>query len=352
MIRQAHGDLLNEDVDALVNTVNTVGVMGKGIALQFKRRFPENFKAYEAACRTGTVVPGRMFVFDAGGLTRPRWIVNFPTKRHWRSRSRLVDIEAGLDDLAKVIDELGIRSVALPPLGCGLGGLDWSEVMPLIEARLSQVNADIVVFAPDGPPPPTAIVDSAPPPPMTAGKAALVSIVDRYAEMTLDGPGLIEIQKLMYFLQVAGQPLRLNYTKGIYGPYADNLRHALISVEGHFLSGFGDGTAPVADGQALEVLPGATELAANVLSSEAEANARIDRVLELSEGFESAYGMELLATVHWAATEEGCADRACVTEKIRGWNPRKQRLFTESHIDTALDRLVAKGWLDQSVLTV
>lgn len=149
----ARGNLLEADVDALVNTVNTVGVMGKGIALQFKNAFPANFKAYEQACKRDAVALGTMFVFDNGQLTRPRWIVNFPTKGHWRSRSRLEDVEAGLEDLRSVITELGITSIAIPPLGCGNGGLDWNIVRPLIEDTLQGLaQAEVYLFAPAGTP--------------------------------------------------------------------------------------------------------------------------------------------------------------------------------------------------------
>lgn len=348
MIRDAHGDLLSCDVDALVNTVNTVGVMGRGIALQFKKRFPSNFKAYAAACKAGDVETGRMFVFDAGQLVRPRWIINFPTKRYWRSNSRIEDIDVGLVDLARVIGELGIRSIAVPPLGCGLGGLRWTEVKPLIEARLETVDADVLVFGPDGSPAAAAVADFRPRPAMTVGKAALVRLVHRYAQSAFGRAGLIEIQKLMYFLQVAGQELRLKYVKGLYGPYADNLRHVLIKIDGHFLTGFGDGTGPVLDSEPIEVLPDAAEEAGEVIAAHPELAARIQRVLQLTEGFESAYGMELLATVHWAATAEGCADRACVVDTVHGWSQRKERLFTPRHIETALDHLVRLDWLDSA----
>jgi O-acetyl-ADP-ribose deacetylase (regulator of RNase III) len=346
MIRGSHGDLLSADVDALVNTVNTVGVMGRGIALQFKKRFPGNFKAYASACKAGEVEIGRMFVFDAGQLMRPRWIINFPTKRHWRSNSRLKDIDAGLDDLAMVVADLGIRSIAVPPLGCGLGGLRWAEVKPRIEAKLGGVDADVLVFGPEGSPAAATITHESPRPAMSVGKAALVRLTDRYGHAALGGAGLIEVQKLMYFLQTAGQPLRLEYAKGLYGPYADSLRHVLVRVEGHFLTGFGDGTNPVRDAEPMDVLPGAAEEADEVVAMHPELAERIERVLQLSEGFESSYGMELLATVHWAATAEGCADRACVVHTVQGWNRRKERLFTSSHINTALDHLVGLGWLD------
>src|SRR6201987_4374327 len=127
MVELTQGDILNASVEALVNTVNCVGVMGRGIALQFRKAFPENFKAYEAACKRKEVVPGRMFVYETGLLTGPRFVINFPTKRHWKGKSRIKDIEAGLVALAREVKDRGIRSIAVPPLGCGLGGLDWSE---------------------------------------------------------------------------------------------------------------------------------------------------------------------------------------------------------------------------------
>lgn len=122
MIRFTKGDILAAQAEALVNTVNCVGVMGRGIALQFKQAYPENFKRYEAACKRGDVVPGKMLVVESSELTWPRFIINFPTKRHWRGKSRIGDIEVGLADLVTVVRDRNIRSIAVPPLGSGLGG--------------------------------------------------------------------------------------------------------------------------------------------------------------------------------------------------------------------------------------
>lgn len=133
MIQIEQGNLLLADVDALINTVNCVGVMGKGLALQFKQAFPDNFKAYAQACAAGGVQAGRMHIHDNGGLVNPRWIINFPTKRHWRDGSRLEDVASGLAALVADVQRLGIQSIAIPPLGCGLGGLDWAVVQPMIE---------------------------------------------------------------------------------------------------------------------------------------------------------------------------------------------------------------------------
>lgn len=151
VIRTVAGDLLRQDADALVNAVNTAGVMGKGIALQFKHAWPEMYADYRAACRRGEVQLGRMHVWTTGSETPPRFIVNFPTKQHWRSSSQLTDIESGLVDLLRVIDELRLQSIAVPPLGCGYGGLAWADVEPLIHRILAPAanRVDIRVFAPN-----------------------------------------------------------------------------------------------------------------------------------------------------------------------------------------------------------
>src|ERR1700693_2272492 len=149
MIEYSTGDILQADAEALVNTVNCVGIMGRGIALQFKNAFPENFKAYVAACKREDVQPGRMFVYETGQLTNPKYIINFPTKRHWRGKSRMEDIDAGLEALAHEIRKRRIRSISLPPLGSGLGGLDWREVRPRIEAALCSLDdVHVIVFEP------------------------------------------------------------------------------------------------------------------------------------------------------------------------------------------------------------
>jgi len=149
MIRYTTGNLLLADVDALVNAVNTVGVMGKGIALQFKQAFPRNFISYREACKRGTVVVGRMFVTETDRLHGPRWIINFPTKKEWRHPSKLEYVREGLVDLARVIGQYDMKSIALPPLGCGYGRLDWSQVKQAIEAALAEVpDVDVLVYPP------------------------------------------------------------------------------------------------------------------------------------------------------------------------------------------------------------
>lgn len=341
----ATGNLLAADADALVNTVNTVGVMGKGIALQFKNAYPAMFKAYAQACKRDQVRLGKMWVFDAGQLTHPRWIVNFPTKGHWRAKSRVLDIEAGLDDLRRVITELAITSIALPPLGCGNGGLDWSEVRPLIKHRLAGLDVNVLLYAPVATPKASQMPVATERPTLTPGKAALVAAADRYDAFGF-GTSLVEVQKLMYFLQEAGEPLRLRYEAKMYGPYADNLRHVLKSLEGHHLRGFGDGSKKVREAEPIEVLPGAAEEAAHALAENAEINERLGRVLSLAEGYESPYGMELLASVHWAMTRDVDPDDLdAVINRVQSWNRRKGRMFTAEHITAAWERLRSQGWV-------
>lgn len=341
MIRYVQGDILEAPSEALVNTVNCVGVMGRGIALQFKRAYPANFKAYAAACKREEVQPGRMFVFDTGELTDPRYIINFPTKVHWRGKSRIEHIESGLEALVSEVKTRGIRSIAIPPLGSGLGGLDWAEVRPLIDRAFAELpEVEVEVYEPVGPPASRAASTARPK--MTAGRAALVALMGRYLGGLLDPAiNLLEVHKLMYFLQAAGEPLQLRYAKAWYGPYAENLRHVLTEVEGHLISGYtGEGDSP---DTAIEVLPGAAAEAESYLSSKDETQSRFDRVAELVEGWESPYGLELLSTVHWVANE-GIRDRTAIAEAVWSWGHRK-RQFTQEQIDLAVDRLTSLGWL-------
>jgi len=151
MIEFIQGNLLTSNAEAIVNTVNCVGVMGRGIALQFKKQFPDNFAYYEAACKRNEVVPGKMLVYETNGLINPRFIINFPTKRHWRSSSSIEDIKAGLADLVNVIKERDISSISIPPLGCGLGRLRWDEVKPLMETTFIQLSGtNVHIYEPIG----------------------------------------------------------------------------------------------------------------------------------------------------------------------------------------------------------
>lgn len=344
MIEFKVGDILAEDAEALVNTVNCVGIMGRGIALQFKQAFPDNFKAYERACKLGQVDPGRMFVFNTGQLTHPRYIINFPTKRHWRGHSRIEDIETGLEALAAEVSSRRIRSVAIPPLGAGLGGLQWSDVRPRIErAFLGLPEVRVLVFEPRGVVEPGAVRVRRKIPAMTPGRAALIVLMDRYLAGLLDPfVTLLEVHKLMYFMQEAGEPLRLRHVAGPYGPYAENLRHVMRAVEGHYVSGYGDGGD--APGKTLQVVPGAVASARTALEAHPDSQARCEKVVQLVDGFESPFGLELLATVHWILTQDHPVAEEELIGRFYAWAERK-RQFSAQQIRLARRVLTERGWL-------
>ena len=343
MIMFKQGDLLVEDAEAIVNTVNCVGVMGRGIALQFKKQFPDNYTYYETACKSNAVVPGKMLIFETNSLMNPRYIINFPTKRHWRDASRIEDIETGLTDLVKNVQELGINSIAVPPLGCGLGGLKWNEVRPLMESAFDQlVDVKTSVFEPSGAPSAEKMAHSQKIPNMTPGRAALVSLTKRYLDGLLDPiVTLLEIHKLMYFLQESGEPLRLNFAKNIYGPFAINLHHLLNAVEGHYLLGYADGGDK--PNKQIQIVAGVEKEADSFLQQRPETVQRINRVAELVDGFETQFGMELLATVHWVAKNEATTLQSVINHTY-DWGAEKQK-FSQRQIGIAFERLRCHNWL-------
>jgi O-acetyl-ADP-ribose deacetylase (regulator of RNase III) len=344
MIEYTSGNILNDEAEALVNTVNCVGVMGRGVALQFKKAWPANFKAYVAACKREEVQPGRMFVFETGQLTLPRYIINFPTKRHWRGKSRIEDIEVGLAALVDFIRSRSIGSVALPPLGSGLGGLEWPDVRARIESALADLSdVRVHVYEPKGAPASDRMHHNREVPRMTAGRAALVGLMRRYLGGLLDPSiSLLEVHKLMYFMQEAGEPLRLKYVKASYGPYAENLRHVVNAIEGHLVSGYGDGGD--APDKPLTLVPGAVDEADAFLQTHTETRERIERVAKLVEGFESPFGMELLSTVHWVlAHDEPPHSAEEVVERTYAWGPQKLQ-FTPRQVGIAVNVLTNQGW--------
>lgn len=352
MIHNAQGNLLQADVDALVNTVNTQGVMGKGIAAQFKRAYPNVFKSYSHACKAGEVRLGQMHVVDLGNLAGgPRWVINFPTKGHWKANSRLEDIRSGLKDLVRVIRELEIDSVALPPLGCGNGGLRWSEVKPMIQEELASIpEVRVELYAPDGAPAAEEMPNHTSKPALTLASASLVALVDRYRAGLLDPcVRLLEVHKLMYFLQEAGEHrLKLNYSAGPYGPYAENLRHVLAKIEGHWIWGYADGgDSPY---KVIDLADGASEQAAEFIASEFSAAGRMQRVAALIEGYEDPYGLELLGTVHWlmCRSSEVRDDPEAAVTAVRGWNDRKASVMKPEHIKKAWSRLTEHRWSTES----
>lgn len=344
MIELGTGNLLKADVEALVNTVNTKGVMGKGLALQFKRAFPEAFKEYDRACRKGEVRVGKMHVVER--LASPKYIINFPTKEHWRSKSKLAYIESGLVDLVEVVRERKIGSIAIPPLGCGLGGLHWPDVEKRIRGAFEDLpDVRVLLYSPGHNPKPKDIVDRTKRPRMTPGRAAIIALMKEYTATGYDYRlSLVEVQKLAYFMQEAGEPLQLKFKPHFYGPYADALWKVLRHIEGHYTQGLGAGNdAPETQ---IELVEGAAEKATKFLESKAEVSQRLARVRQLIEGFETPYGMELLATVHWVM-REGSDELDDTIRAVQRWSKRKAQM-KPGQIEAAWSRLRELGWAPAS----
>jgi O-acetyl-ADP-ribose deacetylase (regulator of RNase III) len=337
-------------VDALVNTVNTVGVMGKGIALMFKDRFPKNMAEYAKACKAEQVATGQMFVTQTDELMGPKWIVNFPTKQHWRSKSKMEWVVDGLDDLKRFILDSDVRSIALPPLGAGNGGLKWADVKPQIEGALAELSSvDIYIYEP------TAKYQNVAKPngveALTPPRALISEMVRRYWVLGMDC-SLLEIHKLAWFLQRAiqkqGQELDLNlkFSANYYGPYSNNLEHLLNALDGSYLQA----DKRITDSSKEDVIrfnDVKKEKLTTYLNSDAKHfSPSLDKALAVIEGFESPYGLELLSTVDWVISQQECQpDLASVRAAIDGWpagpkwGARKQKIFDDRSIQYAIDRI-------------
>jgi O-acetyl-ADP-ribose deacetylase (regulator of RNase III) len=351
MVRFVEGNLLDAKADALVNTVNTVGVMGKGIALMFKEAYPENLKAYIAACKKKEINVGRMFVTErqdwVGG---PKWIVNFRTKKHWRNPSKIEWIKEGLVDLKRFIIENRVRSIALPPLGTGNGGLAWDEVRPLIERNLADLqDVDVIVYVPTKTYQNVAKREGVEK--LTAARALVAELVRRYSVLGFECT-MLEIYKLVYLLQRqivmlgVDDPFKLEFKADRFGPYSLVLGHLLNGLDGSYLHC----DKRVADAGVLDTIwfeNSKRDIVATYLGTEAKQySAALERTAELIDGFESPLGMELLGTVDWLLDHDGVeATVAGVKAGLRSWlgggdaAERKLRLFSDELIDLALARL-------------
>lgn len=350
MITFTQGNLLEARAEALVNTVNTVGVMGKGIALMFKERFDENFRRYAAACKAKEVQTGKMFVTQVAELDSPRWIVNFPTKQHWRAPSRMEWVVEGLKDLRRFLIEHQVKSIAIPPLGAGNGGLEWAEVREQIERALGDLDIDILVFEPTKQY--QNVAKRAGVEKLTPARALIAELVRRYWVLGMEC-SLLEIQKLAWFLERAierynpgDNPLNLQFAPHKYGPYANRLDHLLNNLDGSYLHS----EKRISDADPLDVIWFDDERKAFVqtyLKSEAKAYTQaLESTAALIDGFESPFGMELLATVDWLLAREGVAPNVpALREGLRHWRggpdaaARKDRLFDDRALGIALERL-------------
>lgn len=350
MIRFTQGNLLESQAEALVNTVNTVGVMGKGIALMFKERFSANFVAYAAACKAKQVQTGKMFVTEVHELGGPRWIVNFPTKRHWKAPSELAWVKDGLQDLRRFLLANEVKSIAIPPLGAGNGGLDWSEVREQITQALEDLDVEIFVYEPTSQY--QNVAKRSGTEKLTPARALIAELVRRYWVLGMEC-SLLEIQKLAWFMERAierfslvDNPLKLEFRAHIYGPFTPKLNFVLDNLDGSYLHC----NKRISDASPLDVIwfdDSRKDLVQAYLKTEAKQYSEaLEYVGELIDGFESPFGMELLATVDWLLTKEKAEPTVkSIRQSLSTWPAgeaaakRKLRLFDERSIGFALERL-------------
>ncbi len=341
MIEYTQGNLLESKAEALVNTVNTVGVMGKGIALLFKEQFPENFKLYKKACQNAEVKVGSMFITSTNQLVNPQYIINFPTKTDWRSPSQYAFVAKGLEDLVFQIQQLNIQSIAIPPLGCGNGGLEWAKVKLMIEEAMEDLpQVKVCLYEPSEVIPTKKEENTNLS--LTESSAMLLALLLQYQELGYSLT-LLEVQKLAYFLQVSGEELGLRFQAHYYGMYADNLRKWLEHLEGTYLwveKRIADSKPDAEIELNLSKVQKIKDFVAQHCS-EAQKK-RLETVAQKIKGYETPFGMELLATVHWAKENSPSQDPQVIQDLVYHWekNPaRKKRLFSPKLIQKALEQL-------------
>jgi O-acetyl-ADP-ribose deacetylase (regulator of RNase III)/uncharacterized protein YwgA len=338
MITYKEGNILDAKVDALVNTVNTVGVMGKGIALQFKFAFPESYKAYKEAISRNEIVTGKVQIVPVNDINGVKYIINFPTKAHWRNPSKIKWIEEGLNDLKIQIQKFDINSVAIPPLGCGNGGLSWDIVKPLIQRILTNLNIDVVVYEPSEAIKKALMTMEKPNAfKLTPVRAMLLYLLYRYRALG-EFSSEFAAEKLSYFLQRFGETqLKLDFKKGLYGPYSGKVRHVLYALNGYYIKGYEQKEAKPFE--TLELVASKKDEVKDYLykNTSKEEKERLDKVAELIQGFESPYGLELLATVDFLRHSTNLTDPSAIKSEL--WSQRKQDLFPINHIQLAINHL-------------
>ncbi len=334
------GNMLEADTEALVNTVNTVGVMGKGIALQFKERFPLNFKIYVAASKKGEIRVGKMLVVKENTLNGEKLIINFPTKTDWFRKSQYIYIENGLKNLAKVIEEYEIKSIAIPPLGCGNGGLKWDKIKPMINKYLGHLsNVSIQIYEPN-----EAVKEILQKETikkevgLTAARAMLLYALFKYEKLG-EVASIFSANKLAYFLQKSGEPMRLQFVPYKYGPYAQAIEKVLYALNGKYLTGLEQMKARAFEPLQLnyEKYNEVEQYVNTNLASDQKQ--RLESVFKIIDGFETTLSLEILSSAHFLISENPSLTEEQLFNQIRDWNERKKNLVTKEYIKIALEHL-------------
>jgi O-acetyl-ADP-ribose deacetylase (regulator of RNase III) len=337
MIHYVEGNILESSAQALVNTVNTVGVMGKGIALQFKNAFPQNFRCYAKAYKAGDVRIGQMFLTkDENLATGEKTIINFPTKTDWRKPSEYAYIEQGLADLVRVIQENNITSLALPPLGAGNGGLDWERVRRMIEEKLSCLDADVYIYQPNYKIKEVLKKERAK---LTDARALMLFVLH---DLVKQGEFVSEFssEKVCYFLQRFGarKYFNLDFKPDFYGPYSGKVRHVLYVLNGSYIMGYSD-----KDRKPFEPLVLVSDAWASIeeyIINSAELREIVSKTTCFLRGFYSDFALELLSTVDYITLTHNTFDRDAIINALDTWSNRKRSLFSNHrYIDISLKRL-------------
>ncbi|HHX8542198.1 TPA: type II toxin-antitoxin system antitoxin DNA ADP-ribosyl glycohydrolase DarG [Vibrio diabolicus] len=341
MIVYVKGDLLNDSADALVNAVNTVGVMGKGLAYQFKEKFPENFISYRKACKNKELTVGKVFTYKVTERSTPNFILNFPTKAHWRGKSKIEYIEEGLKDLVEVVKQHNIATIALPALGSGLGGLPWSQVERLIVDILGEVeDVEWRVYAPNNQPPTSKKLS------LTAGRAALLFAFNSYMRASKKKQLTeLEAQSLVYLLRYRGLVLnKLDFDEFRDVPFSPVLHDALKTMDGSLL--YISGINKPLDKTYITLEPKVLAEANQLMGTETRQKKQIAEVESLISGYESKEGMAILSTALWTANIENNFERnkeeiVPLTLELMS----RQTGVSEGLIKGAFARLIEEQWL-------
>lgn len=339
MIRIVSGNMLDAKVEALVNTVNTVGVMGKGIALQFRNTFLHNYKVYKEACKNKTFHTGEILVVKDRDINGEKFIINFPTKEHWKGASRYEFIESGLKALSNFISKKNIKSIALPPLGCGNGGLDWEIVKPMIERHLDGLDCDIQVYEPNN-----AVKEllqkqeTGAKSKLTASRAMLLYALFYY-EALGEYSSLFSANKLAYFLQRIGEDLKLDFKASHYGPYALGVGHVLLAMNGTYLNGLEQNSAKAFEPLKLNY-DKLDEVKRYVKTNLTDKQlSRLKSLINFISGFETELSLEVLSSVAFLLEGNPNQSLEDIISGISSWNERKKRLFKDQYIQIAYNHL-------------
>ncbi|MEA5137713.1 type II toxin-antitoxin system antitoxin DNA ADP-ribosyl glycohydrolase DarG [Arcicella rigui] len=325
MTKYIIGNILESDAAALVNTVNTQGVMGKGIALQFKKAFPNNFKQYVDACKNDKIAIGKLFVTQDNSLsTGEKIIINFPTKDDWRKPSEYSFVEEGLDDLISVIKNYQIKSIAIPPLGAGNGGLKWEKVKRIIEQKLNHLDTDIFVYEPTSEIKEQLAKERAK---LTDARALLLYVL---FDLVKNGEYVSEFssEKICYFLQRFGAKkyFKLDFEPKFYGPYSGKVRFVLNALNGSYLMGYSDMSKKPFE--PITLVGDGYDAIRKYVESNQELLTIALKTTEFLEGFYSDFALEQLSSIDFIITKQNTFDETTIIQKLEEWSDRKRSLFS------------------------